>query len=219
MKVKLAQCWDDGPLDDIRLCEILRKYKAMASFNLNPGLLRKERYCGGNYRGKEVWKVALPEVKDVYEGFLVANHTFNHPHLTQIPPDHALREITEGRDALEQLLGYPIEGFAYPYGDQNADVRELVEAAGHVYARVCDNTRHVLPIEDAMDFKPSCHFLAENFWEKFDHASQTQNVFYFWGHSYEIQTEDHWIAFEEKIKRLGDVGEWVSLPSLFQCED
>ncbi len=34
--LRVVQCWDDGDLGDIRLCEILRKYGAKASFNLNP---------------------------------------------------------------------------------------------------------------------------------------------------------------------------------------
>ncbi|MBR4220923.1 MAG: hypothetical protein IKR81_07200, partial [Victivallales bacterium] len=36
-KVKVAQCWDDGVCNDIRVTEILRKYNAKATFNLNPG--------------------------------------------------------------------------------------------------------------------------------------------------------------------------------------
>ena len=37
-KVKVAQCWDDGVCNDIRVTDILRKYNAKATFNLNPGL-------------------------------------------------------------------------------------------------------------------------------------------------------------------------------------
>ena len=36
--IRVAQCWDDGVTDDIRLIEILRKHGAKASFNLNPAL-------------------------------------------------------------------------------------------------------------------------------------------------------------------------------------
>jgi peptidoglycan/xylan/chitin deacetylase (PgdA/CDA1 family) len=127
-----------------------------------------------------------------------------------------LRNITEGRDALEQLFGYRIDGFAYPYGDQNSEVRQLVKSAGHLYARGTDGTRSVFPPEDPMNFKPSCHFLAENFWQEFEYAQAKGNVFYFWGHSYELLTEADWLAFEEKIERLSEKGEWISLPSLFQ---
>ena len=43
MKIKIAQCWDDGVATDIRLIEILRKYQAKATFNLCPGLFQEER--------------------------------------------------------------------------------------------------------------------------------------------------------------------------------
>jgi peptidoglycan/xylan/chitin deacetylase (PgdA/CDA1 family) len=110
----------DGVNDDIRLIEILRKHRATASFNLNAGNHRNERYGGAKFKG----------TKEVYEGFTVASHT-----LTKIPLDQARREIFEDRDALKQLFGYPIEGFAYPYGDQNAEVHALIREAGHLYAR------------------------------------------------------------------------------------
>ena len=35
--LKVIQCWDDGVVNDIRLIELLRRYKAKATFNLNPG--------------------------------------------------------------------------------------------------------------------------------------------------------------------------------------
>ena len=165
---------------------------------------------------KEVWKLATPELKNIYDGFTVANHTLTHPHLTKLSPDEARQDIDDGRDALEQIFGYRIEGFAYPYGDQDKTVRELVREAGHVYARTCENTPAVLPPADPMDFRPSCHFLEQDFWERFEAVRANGGVFYFWGHSYEILTEDDWRAFDEKIERLGEQGEWVTLPSLFK---
>jgi len=216
-KIKLVQCWDDGVVDDIRLIEILRKHRAIASFNLNAGTHHKERGGAWKFCGtKDVLRLAVSELKEVYEGFTIANHTLTHPHLTKISVDQARREIVEGRDALEQLFGYPIEGFAYPFGDQNAEVQELIREAGHLYARVTQSTRSVFPPANAMDFRASCHFHAPNFWEEFGAACANQPVFYFWGHSYELVTEEDWSAFDDKIRLLGEQGEWVSLPSLFK---
>jgi peptidoglycan/xylan/chitin deacetylase (PgdA/CDA1 family) len=53
--MKVVQCWDDGVTTDIKLIEILRRYNAKATFNLNAGLFEKTR--GGNsweYKGTEV---------------------------------------------------------------------------------------------------------------------------------------------------------------------
>ena len=215
--VRIVQCWDDGVLDDIRLTDILRKHKATASFNLNAGLHRTKRYCDWKFQDtKEVWKLAASELKEVYAGFTVANHTLTHPFLTKLSHEQAAQEINDGRDALEQLFGCRIEGFVYPFGDQNEQIRGLVRSAGHLYARGVGSTESVFPPEDPMDFKGSCHFLAKDFWQQFEIASRSCGVFYFWGHSYEILTEDDWQAFDQKIERLGQQGEWTSLPSLFQ---
>src|SRR5579862_5713256 len=112
-RIKVVQCWDDGVVDDIRLTEVLRRQGAKASFNLN---------LGAHAEGREGRRLAKGELRDVYDGFLVANHGFTHPHLTRIPLEEAKRCIREGRDALEQHFGYAVTGFAYPYGSYDAVV-------------------------------------------------------------------------------------------------
>jgi peptidoglycan/xylan/chitin deacetylase (PgdA/CDA1 family) len=73
--MRVMQCWDDGDVDDIRLVEILKRYKAKATFNINPGGWKSERRVGHVRNGYEVWKLSLDEMKDVYKGFMVAGHT------------------------------------------------------------------------------------------------------------------------------------------------
>ena len=41
--IKVACCWDDGGVNDIRLIELLRKYHVKATFNLNPGNMTPQR--------------------------------------------------------------------------------------------------------------------------------------------------------------------------------
>ena len=48
--------------------------------------------------------------------------------------DAARDEIAESRDALRNMLGVPIEHFAYPFGDFTADTVELVRRAGYTSA-------------------------------------------------------------------------------------
>lgn len=217
-KIKVVQCWDDGILDDIRLTEILRKYKARASFNLNAGLMREQRYDSWKFRDtKVVVRLARTEINSIYDGFLIASHTSTHPHLEQIAIEEARREIVDGRDALEQIAGYPVLGFAYPFGTHNAAVRELLREAGHVYARTVANVERAYPPADPMQFHPNCHFLAPDFWQRFETAKANGGVFYFWGHSYEIMDEAMWQAFDAKIARLSSdpAVEWANLPDLF----
>lgn len=215
--MKIAQCWDDGVVDDIRLTEILRKHGAKASFNLNFQSHSKSRYAGEwKFQGtKEVVKLAQSELREVYDGFLVANHSATHPWLTRVPLETAERDIRDGKDALEQHFGYKVTGFAYPFGDHNPAVEELVRATGHRYARTTENVGRVYPPANPMAFHPHCHFLDPLFWERFSAAKADQELFYFWGHSYELLTNDDWRALEEKIARLSSEAEWVNLPDLF----
>ena len=44
------------------------------------------------------------------------------------------REIAESKLACETLIGTPVAGFAYPYGDFDAKVRDAVGTAGFAFA-------------------------------------------------------------------------------------
>jgi hypothetical protein len=52
--MKVVQCWDDGITSDIRLTELLRTYKAAASFNLNVSRHDPKRKPGWEYKGTPV---------------------------------------------------------------------------------------------------------------------------------------------------------------------
>jgi peptidoglycan/xylan/chitin deacetylase (PgdA/CDA1 family) len=212
--MKIVQCWDDGVRDDIRLTEILRRHGAKASFNLNWASHINPEDHAWKHKDHDVTRLLRSELREVYDGFLVANHSMNHPFLKQIAPEAAEREIRENRDALEQHFGYEVTGFAYPFGSYNQTVMDLVRDSGHVYARTCENAAQVFPPADAMALATNCHFAAPDFWERFATAGE---VFYFWGHSYEMTTEDEWAAFESKIARLSATpdAQWANLPGLF----
>jgi peptidoglycan/xylan/chitin deacetylase (PgdA/CDA1 family) len=64
----------------------------------------------------------------------VGSHSCSHQRLHELAPDAARDEIAESRLALCNMLGVPIEHFAYPFGDFSADTVELVRRAGYVSA-------------------------------------------------------------------------------------
>jgi peptidoglycan/xylan/chitin deacetylase (PgdA/CDA1 family) len=64
-------------------------------------------------------------------GMEVGSHSLSHPRLHELPQDVAQREIAESRAALHNLLGVPIEHFAYPFGAFNADTVAWVRRAGY----------------------------------------------------------------------------------------
>jgi peptidoglycan/xylan/chitin deacetylase (PgdA/CDA1 family) len=212
----VVQCWDDGVTADVRLIEILRQHRARATFNLNAGLHERERRLGWIHKGTEVWRLGWDEMRDVYEGFRIANHSLTHPRLDQVAIEVARRDITEGRERLQQFFGQPVHGFAYPCGSYNETVMKLLRDAGHLYTRTTRNVDFPFPPEEAMAFHPSCHFLAPDLWPRYENARK-RGVFYFWGHSYEIVTEAMWSAFEDMIERISaDPGSrWGDVANLF----
>jgi hypothetical protein len=158
-------------------------------------------------------------MKEVYQGFTIANHSLTHPRLELMESVAARREITEGRDRLQQFFGQAVSGFAYPFGSYNEDIMQLVRESGHAYARTTASVSHPFPPEDTMQFHPCCHFLAPDLWSRYEMAKPC-GVFYLWGHSYEMITDLMWTAFEENIERISaDPGScWGEVADLFDQE-
>ena len=215
--MKLVQCWDDGVTTDVRLVSVLRRHGARATFNLNAGLHVRQRQLGWHHRETEVWRLGLDELPEVYDGFGIANHSLTHPHLDQLPLDAARREIQDGRARLQALFGQPVLGFVYPFGSFNEAVAQAVRDAGHLYARTTVAAEAGVGTCHAMAAAPSCHFLAPDFWQRFDRA-RAAGVFWFWGHSYELVGDTMWTAFEASLATLcAEPGvQWCDPTALFE---
>jgi len=67
-------------------------------------------------------------------GMEVGSHSLSHQRLHELPQDEARYEIAESRTALRNMLGVPIEHFAYPFGHFTADIVEWVRRAGYASA-------------------------------------------------------------------------------------
>lgn len=214
--MKVVQCWDDGLTTDARLTDILRRYGAKASFNLCAGLHERHRTLGWMHQGVEVYRLGWEDMRAVYAGFTIANHSLKHPHLEHLPLTDARRDIAEGRERLQQFFGQPVLGFAYPFGTYNETAMQAVREAGHVYARTTESSACPFPVENPMAFHPTCHFLAPDLWERYAKAKQC-GVFYFWGHSYEFMSEPMWHAFEAMIARISTDPDscWADITDLF----
>ncbi|WP_295445267.1 polysaccharide deacetylase family protein [uncultured Thiodictyon sp.] len=212
----VVQCWDDGVTTDVRLIDILRRHGTKATFNLNAGLHEKQRKSGWIHRGTEVARLGWDDMKAVYDGFTIANHSLTHPRLEQLPIETARREVAEGRDRLQQFFGQPVSGFAYPFGSYSEAAMAAVRETGHPYARTTRQVAYPFPPENAMAFHPCCHFLAPDLWARYEQA-RTGGVFYFWGHSYEMITPEMWAAFEAVIARISNdrLARWGEIAELF----
>lgn len=70
----------------------------------------------------------------VANGWEIEGHTTNHPYLTKIDPSTVLSELNPSKELLEKELGHPVNFFAYPYGDLNANVVQALKDAGYLMA-------------------------------------------------------------------------------------
>lgn len=57
-------------------------------------------------------------------------HTETHPHLPALPPDSVRQEVTGSKSDLERRLRLPVRSFAYPYGERDPFVEQVVEQSG-----------------------------------------------------------------------------------------
>lgn len=67
-------------------------------------------------------------------GIEIGSHSISHPHLAGLPASQQAAQASDSRRHLEDLLGAPVRGFAYPYGSMDAAARHAVGAAGYDYA-------------------------------------------------------------------------------------
>ena len=69
------------------------------------------------------------QVKIMYSSGLIVfePHTVSHPKLRTLDSKEVEREIKESKEAIEKELGKSCQSFAYPYGDFNQEIREIVK--------------------------------------------------------------------------------------------
>ena len=64
----------------------------------------------------------------------VGGHSRTHPKLSRLSREEARREVEGARDELQRRLGLTVSSFCYPYGNVNAQVRQIVGDAGYQVA-------------------------------------------------------------------------------------
>ena len=72
-------------------------------------------------------------------GVEIAAHSRLHPQLDQLPPGLLREELYLSKAKLEDKLGSPVTGLAYPFGYSNARVRNMARELGHGYGCAVGN--------------------------------------------------------------------------------
>lgn len=72
-------------------------------------------------------------------GIEIGGHTSNHPQLDQVPENVLREELYASKSLLEDKLGMPVPGLAYPFGYSNGRVRQVAREVGYAYGYAVSN--------------------------------------------------------------------------------
>ena len=124
--------WDDGHPLDARVAELLSRHGFQGTFHVPLS----------NREGFPVMPAA--EMRRLGQGFEIGSHTLDHCPLKTVDAAVARRQIVEGKNQLERILGHRVSGFCYPGGQCTWKIRQMVVDAGFDYARTIANFHRTL---------------------------------------------------------------------------
>jgi peptidoglycan/xylan/chitin deacetylase (PgdA/CDA1 family) len=207
----VTMSWDDGTVEDRRLVPFMNELGLKGTFNLNSGILNPSGHPFA------VDRIGQDEVAALYAGQEVAIHTRSHPHLPLLDPSHVALEVLEDRRVLEDIVGYPVRGMAYPYGSYSPRVIEVLRGCGVVYCRTTEQADNSIPPKEPLAWATNAHMYTEKDgldvgqrFLKMRENPRTNGVFFVWGHAFEFQRPaDRWPEMEKRFKPLaGHADTW-----------
>ncbi len=119
-KIIITTSWDDGDVLDVKLASLLDKYGVKGTFFI--ALNQKNRLSDN-------------EIVAISKKHEIGAHTMDHSLLTEISAGEATKQIAQSKNYLEKIIGKQIKMFAYPAGDYNASVIDIVRSCGFAGAR------------------------------------------------------------------------------------
>lgn len=214
--------FDDGYTDtrttDEDLINLFKKYGARATFNL----------MTDQYKGQEALTAKIKALYDMNQGMEVANHTSAHLHFVDdcnSDADAYTAQIGEGKDFLEDLFGYDIKGFVYPYyNPANETVYQYLKEEGFLYGRNNRGDDSFVPETDFLNWtqtsrRPYGHTdgsksyatLAGEYVNLDTQGELTE--FSLWAHSYsdfKVNGVNDWSAIEDTLEILKTENIWYA---------
>lgn len=187
---------DDGDRHDLRVAELLEKYKFRGIFYIAP-------------MNDSVELMRPSEMRDLSNrGHEIGCHTLTHQVLTKIPIPEQVNELLEGRHHLEEIVGEACPKFAYPRGWYNPQVMEVVKQMGFSEARTMKQGTTDLPVfEGNFEIGISVHFHKEKFYlwpQQYNHAKSrgVQGYFGVTCHGWELEKFQLWGEYEKMLKYI-----------------
>lgn len=128
----VAITFDDGFLDTYQnACPMLLNFGFPATFFVVSALMGKTNSWMESEGYPSAPLMSWADAKALTQaGFAIGSHTRTHRRLEGLEEKSLREEIVGSKQDIEDRLGGPVGFFAYPYGNYDAQVREVVQAAG-----------------------------------------------------------------------------------------
>ena len=207
----LITSWDDGHPLDLRVAELLDKYKVLGIFYIP--ITNPERCV-----------MTKSQIRELSKKFEIGGHTYSHADLTSISLKEAQKEIERGKNELEDILGKKIDKFCYPKGKFNDDIKKIVRKSGFKEAR----TARIIftgKSTDPFEKNPNLHFYEHLLVTYYAHCIKNFDLqtilalhkikyggiidianglpvseLHIWGHSWELEEARLWKKFERILQ-------------------
>lgn len=209
----LTLSFDDGTVEDVRICTLLRSHGLHATFNISTGIMGQQDRLF--QRGHEMMhdKLELSEIAEVYKGFELAVHGYSHAHMGDHPLPMTAYELVRCKAELEGLVHAPVRGMAWPISYEGAwmeQARQLAAACGICYARTTRRSYDCVGVpDDFMAWDAACSFVQdelEGILGKFlaprPSGCTEPYLLYVWGHGFEASGLDAWGRLEDFFDRV-----------------
>jgi peptidoglycan/xylan/chitin deacetylase (PgdA/CDA1 family) len=207
--MRIIATWDDAAKQDLRIAELMAKYKIPTIFYW-PCALEKSY----NLKGVKEF-LSLKECKKIAKSFSVGSHSYNHFHLKKeiLNSSQAKFEIFNSRKFWQDETGQSIDTFCYPRGRFDPEYKEMVKTAGYKSAR-CVAVGSLDEGNDPYETPTTIHVgikrkeYNELTWIAYarmmiQHAKEVNDpLFHFFGHSWEIEANNEWENLESLLRDL-----------------
>jgi peptidoglycan/xylan/chitin deacetylase (PgdA/CDA1 family) len=108
--------FDDGMQDNYeKALPLLSEYDIPATVYVLAGMIGKANpWMRPDLRQRMMTEAELREL--VAAGWDLGAHSMTHPDMSTLPYDACLREMVDSKRTLEEVVGLPVDTFAYPFG-------------------------------------------------------------------------------------------------------
>jgi peptidoglycan/xylan/chitin deacetylase (PgdA/CDA1 family) len=130
-----ALTFDDGALDNaVLLPDLLQKLGVPATLFVCPGLLGRPHPWLSPQSGVRLVNAEELDRLSRLDFVEIGSHTNEHMDMSLVGADEAYREMVSSKRALEDLIGKPVESFAYPFCRYSPSCPAAAERAGYTSA-------------------------------------------------------------------------------------